>query len=263
MLRHSWQIYRRALAYLSLGAIVLSAPSVLFAQLQTRSQLSARRFTLILRVVRPQWRDTFAIPTPIHPNVLTGSRFIVSHANSDAEFLKELRVNNEYFTFDGVAHKQILNLQADRGWQAAADFTRQRLWLAVVDKNRELLRNHLPDAKVMHSQQGAVAKPGVSQTGLEPPSAYKFNLTEMARQDLLQKGMLLVSYRITQSYAGPSGPVEYHDNDLVQFMNNGETFCLGTVLPVTNTKESALIPTAAGEVLQPTDLVFATVTEQK
>ena len=260
----SQRLTRRALVGFALGAMALAAPRVSSAQTQPTAPLSARRFSIVLRVVRPKWRDGAAVPMPIHPHVLNGTQFAFKHADSDAEFPKELRVNNAFFTFDSVVSKRTLTLRGDQGWQAPANFTRQTLWLGVVDNDREMLRNHMEDLKPAGAQQGATTTPDGAPFHPAPPPAYVFDFTEKVQRDLLQKGMLLLSFRFTQSYVTEDGPVEYIKGNLIHFMNNGETTCLvGASLPVLDANGNSQAVSTKNETLMPSEVIFATVTEIK
>ena len=224
-------------------------------------------YRVILRIARPVWNaQTQLLSAP--PRALTGNLFRFANPDSDAQFLQQLREANPNFVFEGVRNKRTFTLPADKELEVPSSLTSQKLWLGVFIQNKNLLVDHIVSRDSQPLNNGKIqAGNTANSANKELPVQYKVNMTEAQFQQVRRASRIMLSYRIYQSYPDAQGLKEFMRSDLMQFMQPGETACLGTALavldvPIDPKPKQPGEPNPTKPVLMPTDLVFATIVPQ-
>lgn len=234
-------IHRRSLFAFIVTAACLLSP--LFpgggntaAAVQKPPASSPRRFKVVFRVVRPQWQEqpTMAQADSIPFQVIQNPSRSLQNPDSDTDFLRLVRETNPNFTFDRVWAKKTLVLNADQKWNQPPNFSRNKLWFAIVDTNRELLRALLAAPHEM---------------------AYKATYTEQRLKAFRDKGKLVLSYYTEQAYKDGTQMRPHIINDLYTVADVEPTLCLTYMLKVLKTGDTAT--------LAESDVVFVSITELK
>lgn len=214
-------------------------------------------YKIIIRVVRPVW-SAETLRSTARPRALPGNLFHFANPDSDTQFLQQFRKENPSFSVDNVRVKRALTLPTDKEWQIPGDVTYQKLGLGIFVKNKDLLANHLAPLGTMVLAGGKVSNVN------NHPLKYKVDMTDRQLNQVRQSGKIMLCYYIQQYFPDAQGLKQYMQSDLIQFMQPGDTACLGTVLavldvPVEQTPSVAGKPHPTKPVLIPTDLVFVTI----